>query len=74
MQAFAKQLLTSIKCQSLCVSFVLPPRVLSSPRFLSIDVHDSNLIHTDLKPENILLENNASVVIPGKVCLSHLSA
>ncbi|KWU41482.1 kinase-like protein [Rhodotorula sp. JG-1b] len=42
-QAFAKQLLTSIKY-----------------------VHDSNLIHTDLKPENILLENNASVVIPGK--------
>ncbi|TKA58502.1 hypothetical protein B0A53_00242 [Rhodotorula sp. CCFEE 5036] len=29
-------------------------------------VHDSKLIHTDLKPENILLEDNASVVIPGK--------
>ncbi|GAA5884407.1 hypothetical protein JCM3774_001516 [Rhodotorula dairenensis] len=29
-------------------------------------VHDLKLVHTDLKPENILLENNASIVIPGK--------
>lgn len=72
-QSFAKQLLTSIKCQS-CVSCSSGGEC-GSPRFFPIDVHDSKLIHTDLKPENILLEDNASVVIPGKVCRPfHLSA
>lgn len=74
-QSFAKQLLTSIKCQSFASRSATLGSLLSSFPSPPIDVHDSKLIHTDLKPENILLEDNASVVIPGKVCRPfHLSA
>lgn len=51
-QSFAKQLLTSVACESCAVSF--------SGSFLLTShcatvLHNLNLIHTDLKPENILL-------------------
>jgi dual-specificity kinase len=54
-QNFARQLFTSVACESPCgflrflASFILTIPVL----------HDLNLIHTDLKPENILLVSNA---------------
>jgi dual-specificity kinase len=53
-QTFARQLLTSVACQS---SFVPPPHC--SFKLTDLVLHDLNLIHTDLKPENILLCENS---------------
>lgn len=52
-QQFARQLFTSVACQS---DFSLSSN--STLTFFSV-LHDLNLIHTDLKPENILLVSNA---------------
>lgn len=52
-QAFARQLFTSVACEYLFDNSQ------ESLLTLHLVLHDLNLIHTDLKPENILLVHNA---------------
>jgi dual-specificity kinase len=52
-QNFARQLLTSVACKSICAGFEIYSLIDYGPV-----LHDLNLIHTDLKPENILLCHN----------------
>ena len=51
-QGFARQLFTSVACESASIHIFLGANDLTV-------LHDLNLIHTDLKPENILLVNAA---------------
>ena len=52
-QSFARQLLTSVACESKSL-----PGVVSNANQNVLVLHDLDLIHTDLKPENILLVSN----------------